>query len=69
VVAIVRLKTASVKAEIGVRIAKCRSRLMAEYGFMKSKQDVGWLDKVFTAIRRHWRNKNACKRPRQAQPA
>jgi hypothetical protein len=69
VVAIVRLKTASVKAEIGVRIAKCRSRLMAEYGFMKSKQDVGCFDKLVAAIHRHWRNKNAHKRPRQAHPA
>ena len=31
--------------------------------------DVGWLDKVVAAIHRHWRNKNAQKRARQAQPA
>jgi hypothetical protein len=31
--------------------------------------DVGWLDKVVAAIHRHWRNKNARKRARQAQPA
>jgi hypothetical protein len=31
--------------------------------------DVGWLDKVVGAIHRHWRNKNARKRTRQAQPA
>jgi hypothetical protein len=36
---------------------------------MKSKQDVGWFDKVVAAIHRHWRNKNARKRTRQAQPA
>jgi hypothetical protein len=42
---------------------------LAEYGFMKSKQDVGWFDKVVAAIHRHWRNKNARKRTRQAQPA
>jgi hypothetical protein len=29
--------------------------------------DVGWLDKVVAAIHRHWRNKNARKRARQAQ--
>ena len=28
-----------------------------------------WLDKVAAAIHRHWRNKNARKRARQAQPA
>jgi hypothetical protein len=31
--------------------------------------DLGWLDKVVAAIHRHWRNKNARKRARQAQPA
>ena len=28
--------------------------------------DVGWLDKVVAAIHRHWRNKNALKRAKQA---
>ena len=28
--------------------------------------DVGWLDKVVAAIHRHWRNKNARKRAKQA---
>jgi hypothetical protein len=31
--------------------------------------NVVWLDKVVAAIHRHWRNKNARKRARQAQPA
>jgi hypothetical protein len=31
--------------------------------------DLGWLDKVVAAIHRHWRNKNARKRARQAQSA
>ena len=31
--------------------------------------DETWLDKAAAAIHRHWRNKNARKRARQAQPA
>jgi len=31
--------------------------------------DPEWLEKVAAAVHRHWRNKNAHKRARQAQPA
>ena len=31
--------------------------------------DPDWLDKVMAAVHRHWRNKNARKRARLAQPA
>ncbi len=34
----------------------------------KHLADEAWLDKVAAAIHRHWRNKNARKRARQAQP-
>jgi len=35
----------------------------------KHLADEAWLDKVAAAIHRYWRNKNARKRARQAQPA